>query len=145
MNERVADVVSPTTSSSLPDRVDVSDARAAGRFGHSKPTADNAVVLLIDHQVGLLGSVREPGTSELRNNIMGLARTAKALSLPVLLTTSNAQWQNGDLLPELKDLFPDEPIIRRTGIINAYEDPPSGMLSTRCCKGPAAPTSSWPG
>ena len=40
-----------------------------------------------------------------------------------MIASSNAQWQNGDILPEIKELFPGTPIIRRTGIINAYEDP----------------------
>jgi nicotinamidase-related amidase len=43
--------------------------------------------------------------------------------MPVLITSSNAQWQNGDTLPELREIFAEEPIYRRTGIINAYEDP----------------------
>ena len=29
----------------------------------------------------------------------------------------------GDTIPELKAIFSDQPIYRRTGIINAYEDP----------------------
>lgn len=124
MTDRAADIVSPITDSPLPDRVPLADARTAGRVGHSKPTAENSIVLLIDHQIGLLSSIRDVSTAgELKNNILGLARTAKALDLPVLITSSNAQWQNGDVLTEIKDLFPDEPIIRRTGIINAYEDP----------------------
>jgi nicotinamidase-related amidase len=61
--------------------------------------------------------------AEFKSNVVGLARAAKALEIPVLITTSNAQWQNGDTLPEIKELFPQEPIYRRTGIINAYEDP----------------------
>src|SRR4051812_27085624 len=32
-------------------------------------------------------------------------------------------WQNGDTLPEIKEIFVEEPIYRRTGIINAYDDP----------------------
>lgn len=45
------------------------------------------------------------------------------MKIPTLITSSNAQWQNGDTLPEIKELFADQPIYRRTGIINAYEDP----------------------
>jgi len=124
MTDRAADVVSPITDSPLPDKVSLDDARAAGRVGHSKPTVDNAVVLLIDHQIGLLASTRDTSSAaELKSNILGLARVAKALDLPTLITSSNAQWQNGDVLPEIKELFPETPIIRRTGIINAYEDP----------------------
>ncbi|MPY56566.1 isochorismatase family protein [Streptomyces spongiae] len=120
----VSDIVSSTKDSSLPDAVSVEEARRLGRFGHSKPTPDNSVILLIDHQVGLLSGVRDVSSlSELKANILGLAEVAKALEIPVLLTSSNAQWQNGDLLPELRELFPDLPVIRRTGIINAYEDP----------------------
>lgn len=56
-------------------------------------------------------------------NVVALAQMAKALNIPVLLTSSNAQWQNGDTLPELREIFKDQPVYRRTGIINAYEDP----------------------
>lgn len=61
--------------------------------------------------------------AEFKSNVTGLARAAKALKIPVLISSSNAQWQNGDTLPEIKEIFADEPIYRRTGIINAYEDP----------------------
>lgn len=124
MTDRVADVVSSITNSPLPDKVPVDQARAAGRFGHDKPTYSNSIVLLIDHQIGLMASTRDTTTAaELKSNVVGLARVAKALELPVLISSSNAQWQNGDTLPEIKELFPDVAIIRRTGIINAYEDP----------------------
>jgi nicotinamidase-related amidase len=124
MPDRAADIISPITDSPLPDRVSLTEARAAGRVGHSKPTIANSVVLLIDHQVGLMASTRDTtSAAELKSNVVGLARVAKALQLPVLITSSNAQWQNGDTLPEIKELFPEVAIIRRTGIINAYEDP----------------------
>lgn len=122
--QRPDDVVSPITDSSLPNKVSATDARAAGRFGHEKPTAENSIVLLIDHQIGLLASTRDfSSAAEIKSNVVGLARVAKALQLPVLISSSNAQWQNGDTLPELKEIFDTEPIYRRTGIINAYEDP----------------------
>lgn len=121
---RPADIVSPIADKVLPNRVRAADARAAGRYGHDKPTPDNAIVLLVDHQIGLLAGMRDTASlAELKSNIVGLARTAKALDLPVLVTSSNAQWQNGDTLPEIKEIFSDQPIYRRTGIINCYEDP----------------------
>lgn len=121
---RPADIVSPVSDAALPTRVSPADARAAGRFGYDKPTPANSIVLLVDHQVGLMLGMRDTASlAELRSNVLGLARTARALGIPVLITSSNAQWQNGDNLPELKALFPDQPIHRRTGIINCYEDP----------------------
>ncbi len=94
------------------------------RYGHDKPTPENSILLLVDHQIGLLTGARDTTSlAELKSNIVGLAMVGKALKLPVMITSSNAQWQNGDTLPEIKQLFPDVPIHRRTGIINCYEDP----------------------
>ena len=123
-HQRPEDVVSPITDGVLPNKVTSEEALKAGRFGHDKPTPDNSIVLLIDHQIGLMAGVRDfTSLAEYKSNVVGLARVAKALNIPTLVTSSNAQWQNGDTLPEIKELFPDQPIYRRTGIINAYEDP----------------------
>jgi nicotinamidase-related amidase len=81
-------------------------------------------MLFIDHQIGLMAGIRDfSSLAEYRSNVVGLARVAKALKIPVLISSSNAQWQNGDTLPEIKELFSEQPIYRRTGIINCYEDP----------------------
>jgi nicotinamidase-related amidase len=122
--ERPADIVSPITDKALSTRTSAADARKAGRAAYEKPTPDNSIMLFIDHQVGLMASVRDfAQASGYKANVVALAQMAKALKIPVLLSSSNAQWQNGDLLPELKETFKDQPIYRRTGIINAYEDP----------------------
>lgn len=124
MPDRPADIVSSIGDAVLSNRVAAAEARAAGRYGYDKPTADNSIVLLVDHQIGLMLGMRDtPSLTELCSNVIGLARTAKALNIPTLITSSNAQWQNGDNLPEIKKLFPDQPVYRRTGIINCYEDP----------------------
>lgn len=122
--ERPADIVSPIEDGVLPNRTSPSDARRSGRFAHDKPTPANSIVLLIDHQIGLMTGIRDfASLSAYKSNVVGLARIARALRLPTLITSSNAQWQNGDTLSEIRELFPDHPVYRRTGIINAYEDP----------------------
>ncbi|NPD14973.1 isochorismatase family protein [Xinfangfangia sp. D13-10-4-6] len=122
--DRPADIVSPITDGTLALQSTPAEARAAGRSAYDKPTAENSIMLFVDHQVGLMASVRDfAQASGYKANVVSLAQMAKAMDIPVLLTSSNAQWQNGDILPELKEIFPDQPIIRRTGIINAYEDP----------------------
>ncbi|MET7611917.1 isochorismatase family protein [Streptomyces seoulensis] len=118
------EIVSPVTDGVQPCASSPEEARSAGRTPYEKPTPQNSVMLLIDHQIGLMTSIRDfQSLATLRANVVGLGRIAKALDIPVLLSSSNAQWQNGDTIPELKELFPDEPIYRRTGIINCYEDP----------------------
>ena len=51
-------------------------------------TSGNAALLLIDHQVALMQLVSDASPEEFRNNVLGLAKTAKLFELPVILTTS---------------------------------------------------------
>jgi nicotinamidase-related amidase len=121
---RPADIISPISNQILPPKTSADEARRNGHVPYDKPTPQNAIVLFIDHQIGLMAGVRDfASLAEYKSNVVGLARTAKALKMPVLLSSSNAQWQNGDTLPEIKEIFEDQPIYRRTGIINCYEDP----------------------
>jgi tetratricopeptide (TPR) repeat protein len=45
-------------------------------------TSENAALVLIDHQVGLMTGVRDYSTGELKHNVVALAKAAKALKLP---------------------------------------------------------------
>lgn len=83
---------------------------------------DNAAVLLVDHQTGLLSLVRDIDPDKFKNNVLALAAAAKYFNLPTILTTSFEQGSNGPLVPELKELFPDAPYIARPGQINAWDN-----------------------
>jgi nicotinamidase-related amidase len=83
---------------------------------------DNAVVLLVDHQTGLLSLVRDIDPDKFKNNVLALAAAAKYFNLPTILTTSFEQGPNGPLVPELKNMFPDAPFIARPGQINAWDN-----------------------
>lgn len=50
---------------------------------YARLTRDNAVLLLVDHQVGLYTGVRDIDTLELRHNVVGLAKAALALKVPL--------------------------------------------------------------
>ena len=83
---------------------------------------DNAAVLLVDHQAGLLSLVRDIDPDKFKNNVLALADAAKYFNLPTILTTSFENGPNGPLVPELKELFPDAPFIPRPGQINAWDN-----------------------
>ncbi|MEQ9395731.1 isochorismate family cysteine hydrolase YcaC [Haliea sp.] len=83
---------------------------------------DNAAVLLVDHQAGLLSLVRDINPDVFKNNVLALADLAKYFQLPTILTTSFEDGPNGPLVPELKDIFPDAPFIPRPGQINAWDN-----------------------
>ena len=83
---------------------------------------DNAAVLMVDHQAGLLSLVRDIEPDRFKNNVLALADLAKYFKLPTILTTSFENGPNGPLVPELKALFPDAPYIARPGQINAWDN-----------------------
>jgi nicotinamidase-related amidase len=83
---------------------------------------DNAAVLLVDHQAGLLSLVRDIDPDKFKNNVLALGDLARYFKLPTILTTSFETGPNGPLVPELKALFPDAPYIPRPGQINAWDN-----------------------
>ena len=83
---------------------------------------DEAAVLMVDHQSGLMSLVRDHHPDAFRNNVLALAEMAKYFDLPTILTTSFEQGPNGPLMPELKALFPKAPYIARPGQINAWDN-----------------------
>ncbi|KAI7906400.1 Isochorismatase-like protein [Cokeromyces recurvatus] len=83
---------------------------------------NNSAILFVDHQTGLFNVVQDYAPDVFLNNVMGLAEAAKYFDLPIVLTTSREDGPNGPLLPELKSLFPNTPIIARPGQINAWDN-----------------------
>ena len=83
-------------------------------------TRDNAVLLLVDHQIGLYTGVRDTDVLHLKHNIVGLTRAMLALKVPVIVTTtSEKMW--GPLIPELADVLRGVKIIERT-TVNAWDE-----------------------
>ena len=83
---------------------------------------NNAAILLVDHQSGLLSLVRDIEPDKFKNNVLALADLAKYFNLPTILTTSFEDGPNGPLVSELKETFPDAPYIARPGQINAWDN-----------------------
>ncbi len=91
-------------------------------FKYKRLDKDNAAMLLVDHQAGLISLVQDYSPNEFKNNVLALAAAAKFFSLPTILTTSFEDGPNGPLVPELKDMFPHAPFIPRPGQINAWDN-----------------------
>lgn len=84
-------------------------------------TRDNTAVLLIDHQVGLFTGVRDISTGELKHNVVGLARAARVLGLPIVAVTTARDSLWGPTIPELGDVLGDIEILDRS-TVNAWDD-----------------------
>ena len=78
-------------------------------------TPENAALLLIDHQVGLFTGVRDIPVGELKHNVVALAKAARVLGVPTIVTATSPQmW--GPIIPELTEALPAVPIIARTTV-----------------------------
>lgn len=84
-------------------------------------TKENAALVLVDHQVGLMTGIRDYTVAELKHNVVGLAKAAKALGLPIVTTTTSANSLWGPAFPELVEALPEYEFIDRT-TVNAWDD-----------------------
>jgi nicotinamidase-related amidase len=96
--------------------------------------ADTAL-LLIDHQVGTMQLIKNLSLEAVTRNTLALAKAAKILGMPVVLTSSQEDRLQGPLIPQLKEIVPDafERRVNRAGIVNAWADPAfrSAAVATR--------------
>src|SRR5215471_1358233 len=84
-------------------------------------TSENAALVLVDHQVGLMTGVRDISTGELKHNVVGLAKAAKLHNLPIVVTTTARDSMWGPTFPELVEALPGIEIIDRA-TVNAFDD-----------------------
>ncbi|WP_197376764.1 hydrolase [Mycolicibacterium baixiangningiae] len=80
----------------------------------------DSVVVLIDHQPFQFANLNSHEPTQIANNVVGLAKGAKAFDVPTILTTV-LEERGGYLIKALQDVFPDQKPIDRT-FINTWED-----------------------
>ena len=88
-------------------------------------TPENSALLLIDHQVGTMQLIKSIDVEQAKRMSLALAKTARILDIPTILTSSQEDRMQGPLLPELEEIPPEafEARIKREGIVNAWADP----------------------
>jgi len=84
-------------------------------------TPENSALILIDHQVGLMTGVRDYSTGELKHNVVALAKAARVLELPIVVTTTARDSMWGPTFAELVASLPGIDIIDRSSV-NAFDD-----------------------
>ena len=69
-------------------------------------TRENSALLLIDHQEGTMQLIKNIPVEVVKRNTLALAKTAKILKIPVVLTSSQEERLQGPLFPELAEILP---------------------------------------
>ncbi len=91
-------------------------------FKYNRLSKDDAVLLLVDHQAGLISLVQDFSPNEFKNNVLAITACGNYFKLPTILTTSFEDGPNGPLVPEIKEMHPTAPYIARPGNINAWDN-----------------------
>src|SRR5260221_5867729 len=81
---------------------------------------EECVVALIDHQPFQFANLHSHEPTMIVNNVIGLAKFAKAFKVPVILTTV-LEARGGRIIKGLQDVFPDQKPIDRS-YINTWQD-----------------------
>src|SRR3989442_12438714 len=98
------------------------DQSQSGRSrAYKRLTPESAVLVLIDHQSGLVSGIRDLAPDEVRHNVVAFARAARVLGVPVVLT-STAPMMWGPTLPEVREALPGVENIERS-VVNAWDEP----------------------
>lgn len=87
-------------------------------------TPENSAMLLIDHQVGTMGWVGSVSLDEIKRNTLALARSAEAIGMPLILTSSMEDQVQGPLFEELQQAVPEayKNRVLRAGMIDSMKD-----------------------
>ena len=84
-------------------------------------TPDNCVVALIDHQPQMLFGVAGVDRQSIINNTVALGKAARVFDVPVVLSTVETKSFSGNLWPQIRAVFPEQPTIERSSM-NAWDD-----------------------
>lgn len=84
-------------------------------------TAQNCQFIFIDQQPQMAFGVQSIDRQTLKNNVVGLAKTARVFDIPTLITTVETSSFSGHTYPELLGVFPEAPILERTSM-NSWDD-----------------------
>ncbi|AYQ38132.1 MULTISPECIES: hydrolase [Burkholderia] len=84
-------------------------------------TPQNSQLIFIDQQPQMAFGVQSIDRQTLKNNVVGLAKAAKAFNIPTTITTVETESFSGHTYPELLDVFPNQPLLERTSM-NSWDD-----------------------
>src|SRR5215467_6409006 len=83
--------------------------------------AEDCALLLVDQQAGLAFGVGSIDRQTLLNNVIALAKTARAFELPVIVSTSASKVYSGPLMPAIQAALPGVVSLERHNM-NVWED-----------------------
>jgi nicotinamidase-related amidase len=82
----------------------------------------NSVLVLVDYQPTMIKSIASGDKTTIKKAAVLAAKAANILDVPVVLSSINPK-SNGDVFPEIRELFPEQEIFaRKVPSFDAFED-----------------------
>lgn len=88
-------------------------------------TANNTALLLIDHQIGTMQLIKNIDRELAAKQTIALAKMAKILRIPTVITSSQEDHAQGPIMPEIAEILPEAYTarVKRPGVVNAWAYP----------------------
>ncbi|WP_296403017.1 hydrolase [Psychrobacter sp.] len=84
-------------------------------------TSQNSQLIFIDQQPQMAFGVQSIDRQVLKNNVIGLAKAAKAFNIPTTITTVETASFSGHTFPELLAVHPENNLLERSSM-NSWDD-----------------------
>lgn len=84
-------------------------------------TPENSQIIFIDQQPQMAFGVQSIDRQSLKNNVVGLAKAAKAFNIPATITAVETASFSGNTIPELLNVFPKNQTLERSSM-NSWDD-----------------------
>jgi nicotinamidase-related amidase len=114
--------IPPVLAQTAPPRGAASSSVLPTGGGAALLDLSDTVILLLDHQSGLFQTVKDVPITELRSNVVMLAKLASLMKIPVIMTASEPNGTNGPLMPEIHQNAPHAVYVARKGEVNAWDN-----------------------
>src|SRR5258708_28839669 len=100
----------------------------------SRFSPESAALPLIDHRVGTMQLIKNIDRELAAMQSIALAKMAKILAMPVVITSSQEDHAQGPILPKIAEILPEAHAarVKRPGVVNAwaYPDFRNAVLAT---------------
>jgi len=84
-------------------------------------TPQNSQLIVIDHQPQMAFGVQSMDRQAMKNNVVGLVKSAKIFGVPTTITTVESESFSGFTYPEILDVLPGQKTLERTSM-NSWDD-----------------------
>lgn len=81
----------------------------------------NSQLIVIDHQPQMAFGVQSMDRQALKNNVVGLVKSARIFGIPTTITTVESESFSGYTYPEILDVLPGQKTLERTSM-NSWDD-----------------------